>query len=415
MYREENMSIQIGLDFGSLSYRAAYLLGDEIITVPIPPANIAWQGMIVAQPDPQAKPFGLTFNSIKYYLGEGRQALLGNTTQSDEDVVRDILLKIRQTIITYAGEEIQRMVLAVPARYSAFRRSALRQAAQNAGFAKTGLINDCAAAALGHTFSRPESRTILVYSMGFHGFECSLVRFARQQIRELATDGVESPAGREIDLYIMGAVVDTLEKNSIKVPLRVWTSRHWFELRAIASDLKERLANEDNAILEMPPYLTNAAPAQITFSRQMLDQAVEPAIDNTLKIVSHMLEEANLAANDVDEVLLVGGSTRLGIVQKRLEAMFGPKLVQPRDDLLARGAAIQASRLDEQSLLMENLPLPETKPPVESFSLLARPDFEPAFAYAQQLIEQGQIETARTFLEEIQNRAAALVARLPAH
>ena len=409
------MSIQIGLDFGGLGYRAAYLLGNDIITVPIPPADIAWHGMLAAQPDPQAEPFGLTFDSLKYYLGEGRRTLLGNVTQSGEDVVRDILLKIRQTITTYAGEDIQRMVLAVPTRYSAFRRSALRQVAQDAGFTKTGLINDCAAAVLSHTFSRTEPGTFLIYSMGFHGFECSLVRFARQQMRELANDSAESPAGREIDLHIMGAIVDTLEKKGIKVPLRVWTGRHWFELHAIAANLKERLASEEQAILEMPSYLTDAAPVQIAFSRQMLDQVVEAAIDNTLKIVSHMLEEANLAVKDVDEVLLVGGSTRLGIVQKRLEAMFGSKLVQPRDDLLARGAAIQASRLDEQTLLMESMPPSGAEYPGEVSSLPARPDLEPAFAYARQLIDQGQVEAARTFLEEVQDRISALLTRLPAH
>ncbi len=409
------MSIQIGLDFGSLGYRAAYLLGAEIITVPIPPANMAWQGMILAQPDPQAQPFGLTFNSLKDYLGEGRQTLLGNTTQSGEEVVRDILLKIRQTITTYAGEDIQRAVLAVPARYSAFRRSALRRVAQEAGFTKTGLINDCAAAALGHTFGRQQPGTFLVYSMGFHGFECSLVRFARQQMRELASDGVDGPAGREIDLYLMGAIVETLEKNGIKVPLRVWTSRHWVELHGLAAGLKESLAADENTVLEIPSYLTNAAPVPITASRQMLDRAVEPVVDNTLKIVSRMLEEANLTANNVDQVLLVGGSTRLNIVQKRLEAMFGAdKLVQPRDDLLARGAAIQASRLDEQALLMEDTPATKVERVVEASRLPARPDLEPAFTYARQLIDQGQVDAARIFLEEIQNRIAALLTGLPA-
>lgn len=402
-------SLRIGLDFGSFGYRAAYLTGDEIITVPTSPDNSAWRGMIVVQPTPDTQPLGLAFKSLKYCLGDGRPVILGGASQLAEDVVYDILHKIYQTVTTYAGEDIAQAVLAIPARYSAFRRAALRQVAQAAGFKQVDLINDCTAAALSHTWGRPQPGTLLVFSMGFHGFECGLVRYVRQQIRELAHDGDEHPAGRDIDLQIMGAILDTLEQNQIKVPIRVWTGPHWFELRAIAEDVKERLTNDDQAELEIPPYLTNAAPARIVLSRHMLDRVVEPAIEGALKVVERTLEEAGLTPDDIDEVLLVGGSTRLGVVQKRLEAMFGHKLVQPRDDLLARGAAIQASRLEEQALAQANALPVETAPP----NLPVRPDLETVFAYAQQLVAQDQAEAARAFLEELQARAGELLVRLP--
>jgi molecular chaperone DnaK (HSP70) len=273
------------------------------------------------------------------------------------------------------------------------------------------LVNDCTAAALGHTFGRQEPGTFLIYSMGFQGFECGLVRFARQQFRELAHDGAAEPAGRDVDQRLMVAVITELKKMGIDVPVRVWTGQHWFELRALVSGLKERLSSEEEAVLEIPSFLTNADPIRFSCTRQILEETIAPAVDETLKIVERTLEEAGLRTRDVEQVLLVGGSTRLSIVQKRLEAMFSSRLVQVREDLLARGAAIQASRLGEQAPATESLTRLETVTRVEP----ARPDLEATFAYAQQLIEQGQIEMARTFLEEIRARTSELLSHLPAN
>lgn len=417
-------SLHIGLDFGSLGYRAAYMLGNDIVTVPAPPEDIDWLGMILAQPDAEARPFGLTFTSLKYYLGIGRPLLLGNATQPTESLVGDSLMKIRGKISTFAGDEADRAVLAVPARYSAFRRAALRQTAQAAGFRQVDLINDCTAAALGHTSGRQQPGTLLVYSMGFHGFECSLMRYARQQLRELAHDGAEVPGGRDADLQVMALAIGTLEeKMGVKVPFRVWTSQHWFELRALAVSVKERLtgSGEETAEMALPSYLTNADPVRLVVSREMLDHLISPAVESTLKIVERVLDEANLTASDVDEVVLVGGSTRLNAVQKAMEAMFGPKLVQPRDDQIARGAAVQAQRLDSQAAhadggLRTETEIPVYRPPEPVrdpvIALPMRPDLGPVFAYAEQLIKTGQRDAARSFLDEIQARAGALLEQL---
>jgi molecular chaperone DnaK (HSP70) len=416
-------SLHIGFDFGSLSYRAAYLLGDEIVTVPAPIEDYEWQGMILAQPEADAQPFGLTFVSLKYYLGTGRPVVLGNSSQPTEDLVRDSLAKLRAKVSTFASEDAERVVLAVPARYSAFRRAALRQTAQAAGFRQVDMINDCTAAALGHTFGRQQPGTLLVFSMGFHGFECSLLRYARQQLRELAHDGAEAPGGRDIDLQIMAAAVSTLERRGIKVPIRVWTSQHWFELRALAASVKERLtvSGDDQAEMELPSYLTNAEPARFTVPRDTLDRLAGPAVENSMRIVERILGEANLTAADIDEVVLVGGSSRLSAVQTYLEALFGAKLVQPRDDQIARGAAVQAQRLESQSHRTDGGSRSEAEAPVyrppeparePGIVLPLRPDLGPMFAYAEYLIQTGQMEVARSYLDEIQAKALALTAHL---
>jgi molecular chaperone DnaK (HSP70) len=419
------MSITIGLDFGSLGYRAAYLLEEEIISVPIPPDAAFWQGLIFVDPDPNELPLGFSFSSLKYQLGTGRQFNWRGGVQLPEDAVGEIFADIKRAVETYAGEEIGRAVIAVPAQYPASRRAIVRGLAEAAGFGRVGLINDCTAAALGHTHNytqekKERARTLLLYSMGFIGFEVSLVRYARERLRELTHEGAKTPSGRDFDVQTMVTAVERLHRDQVHLPMRVFTS-HWFDFRFLASDLKERLSVVEEADLQLPPHITGKHTIDIRFRRDAFEAAVAGRVEVTLDVVQRALEDIGMKPEDVDEVVLVGGSTRVGLIQRRLAEIFGDeKLVQPRDGLIARGAAVQAHHMEQQVDKEEGLLLRQPPYAVEGtgttatpgrdapFDLRHEPDPEPLFAYARQLAGSGQAGAAIRFLEDLETHSRVL-------
>src|SRR5579859_407271 len=175
--RRDSMSqpINVGLDFGSLYYRAAYISEGQIIPVPIADDRI-WSGNITLQQT--GKDFA--FSSLKDQIGTGRTAAYAGRKESVEDIILDGFRAIKHKIEEYAGEEVGQVAIAVPARYSSFRRAEILKIAEKLGFRDTGLINDSTAAALAYTAEQATSSTLLVYSMGYAGYEISLLRAAKQ-------------------------------------------------------------------------------------------------------------------------------------------------------------------------------------------------------------------------------------------
>jgi molecular chaperone DnaK len=420
------MSIEIGLDFGSLSYRAAYVAGDEIIPVPMPSEvgdGLTWRGLVFMETDPNVMPAGFTFSSLKYQLGGGKPFAWRGATQTPEDVVKDIFANIKRAVETYSGEEIGRAVIAVPAQYSALRRSIVRELGEAAGFGQVDLINDCTGAALGHIHEQEEAaRTLLLYSMGFYGYEVSLVRYARQRFRELGHEGAKTPSGRDFDMQTMVAAVEALQAKGVQLPMRAFTGQ-WFDFRYLASDLKERLTTEDEATLELPPYITGTDARGVRFRRVTFERAIAKQVEATLTAVQRALDDAGLRPQDIDQVVLVGGSTRIGVIQRRLEELFGDKLAQPRDDLLARGAAIQAHRLakggdEKEGAAPRTEPsLPVKPPPTAQTTAEQRPaavapppppDIEPIFEYARLRAASGERAAAVAFLEGLESQSRAV-------
>ena len=421
--------ISIGLDFGSLKYRAAYVLEGAVIPVPVPAADRTWVGLIMLQPTQT----GLTFSSLKHELGTGQPMSHRGGKETVEDIVRDNFINIKASVEEYAGEDAERVVISVPARYSAFRRSETLKIAKAAGFSKAALINDCAAAALGYTFDEGmEAATLLVYSIGFIGFEVSLLRIAKGRLREIAHEGAKSPSGRDFDVWIMGACVRQLGLNT-----RTYTS-HWFDLRAIASEAKHQLAVNDETVLSLPTYITGTEPKDILLQRADFEDAITSEIQASTDLIDRILEDANLKHADVDKVILVGGSTRINYIQRQLEDKFGPKLIQPRDDILARGAAVQAFKLTDEDwnavpssteVVVEEageettpistttvqpvqrestkdvLPEPQRlieAPPDELET--TQPDIEALFDYVQRLLDSKDYEKADEFTKSLLKR-----------
>ncbi|KHD07982.1 hypothetical protein PN36_26710 [Candidatus Thiomargarita nelsonii] len=415
------MSIAIGLDFGSLNYRAAYMLNNEIVSIPKPrdEAGIrTWLGMILLEPTPNNS-LGFTFSNLKYQIGKRYDWKGRNSSLLPEDTVKDIFVNIKRAIEIYAGEEISSAVLAVPALYPASKRAIVRRLAEEAGFGKIDLINDCTAAALAHTYDEEadQAKTLLLYSMGVTGFEVSLIRSARQHLRELFHEGTKSPSGGDFDIQIMATIIEMLQQENIHLPTKVLTNQ-WFEFRQLAYELKERFAvhEREREELILPSHITGTEEVRLALSDQDFESIIKKSqIQVTLDVVEQALEDAGMTPDAVDEVILVGGSTQMGIIQRHLKELFGDKLVLPRDNIIAEGAAVQADRLAQlkDDTVIEvpvNIPIEQVKPE-PSLVILPRPtepDFEPLLAYAREIANAGESDKAIVFLEELEQRSRLL-------
>lgn len=418
------MPIAIGLDFGSLTYRAAYLRDNDVVPVPMPPNASAWRGLVFMEVDPSLPPLGLTFTSLKYQLGGGVPFAWRGAQQTPEDVLREILVDIKRNTEIYAGDVIDRTVIAVPARYAARRRSTLREIAQAAGLGKVDLINDCTAAALGYTHDQEERPwTLLLYSMGFIGYEISLVRYARQRWREMVHEGGAAPSGRDFNLQVMSGALSAARHAGFDLPYRAFSSQ-WFDFHHLASDLKEDLSVNNEAVLYLPPYITGNETLSVKFLRSRLAEVIRSQVVVTIDVLKQALEDAGLSPSDIDRVVLVGGSTRVPEVQRQLEELFGEKLEPPRDDLIARGAAIQAQKLaeaapgvtEDNAFVAVDTRLSQPDQPViqgpTPMLLPPRPDVDALLSYARELAASGRVDQAMEFLTDLNRQSQTLLEQL---
>lgn len=352
--------INVGLDFGSLHYRAAYISDGKII--PVPTANDRiWSANIVLQQT--GKDF--VFSSSKRQIGTGRTAPYAGRKESIEDIILDSFRGIKRKIEEYAGEEIGQVTIAVPARYSSFRRAEVLKIAEKAGFSGACLINDSTAASLAYTLEQAVSSTLLVYSMGYSGYEISLLRAAKQNLREIAHEGDDAPGGMDFDYSMINACINLLRQElptqeAMLGPGRIY-GEQLVEISNQVSIIKQQLGMEETAT---SVFSLNdlGVPVVLSFPRAFFEELIASQVQTTMESVDRILDEANMKYSDVDKVLLVGGSTHINYIQRQLEVRFGPRLIQPRDDMLARGAAIQAHRLQDTEHMAVSSPNAHANP-----------------------------------------------------
>ena len=338
-------SVNIGLDFGSLGFRAAYLNGDDPIELQAaggPDDRARW---LIEERAPAAV-LGVNFPSVKNRLGRGACENPEEAARI-ENSVRQELIDLRRLSAEHIGKQPRQLVISVPALYSANRRAALRDLGLSAGFTDVHLLNDSMAAVIGHTANGEDPRTVLVYSLGYSGFEVGLIRVAKGKYRAIGYDGAPSPGGAVFDVLVLRGCLQVFAK------LRLWSPGYdlpadeWLKLRGFAERLKEMLSESDDAelVLGIKGAMQQALP--LCLSRQEFEGAVRGSIDASLDAAERLLDDANLSITDLQEVLLIGGSAHLGLVQRLVADRFNRQPSASSHELLARGAAIYAARLGQ--------------------------------------------------------------------
>jgi len=266
----------------------------------------------------------------------------------------EVLRKMKKTAEDYLGHEVTQAVITVPAYFNDSQRQATKDAGRIAGLEVLRIINEPTAAALAYGVDKQEKRDrkVAVYDLGGGTFDVSIIELAdvdgEKQIEVLSTNGDTFLGGEDFDQRIMDYLIDEFKKDQgVDLSKDVLALQR---LKEASEKAKIELSSSAQTDVNLP-YITADANGpkhmNVKLSRSKLEQLVDELIQRSIQPCKQAMQDAGVSGSDIDEVILVGGMTRMPKVQETVESLFGKaprKDVNP-DEAVAAGAAIQGSVL----------------------------------------------------------------------
>ena len=271
---------------------------------------------------------------------------IGDAGVSPEEVAAHVLGKLKADAERALGRTVEKAVITVPAYFNDAQRNATKRAGELAGLEVVRIINEPTAAALAYGLDRLEDRArVAVYDLGGGTFDISILELNQGVFQVLATNGDTRLGGDDVD----GALVEYLAEES-GVTAREDRERRLAEpsvrarLREAAVDAKHRLSSVEQVEVALP-FLDGEHSRTIVVTRELLERLARPILERTRIRCVRALSDAGLRAEDLHEVVLVGGSTRMPMVRSLVAEIFGrsPNTSQNPDEAVANGAALQAA------------------------------------------------------------------------
>ena len=266
----------------------------------------------------------------------------------------EVLRKMKKTAEDYLGHEVTQAVITVPAYFNDSQRQATKDAGQIAGLEVLRIINEPTAAALAYGVDKADAkdRKVAVYDLGGGTFDVSIIEIANvdgdKQIEVLSTNGDTFLGGEDFDQRIMDFLIDEFKKdNAVDLKQDMLALQR---LKEAAEKAKIELSSSAQTSVNLP-YITADANGpkhmNVTISRAKLEQLVEELIQRSIEPCKTAMKDAGVTGADIDEVILVGGMTRMPKVQEVVEKLFGkaPRRDVNPDEAVAAGAAVQGSVL----------------------------------------------------------------------
>lgn len=287
----------------------------------------------------------------------------GREKMSPPEISSFILTSMKEIAEAYLGEEVSEAIVTVPAYFDDAQRQATKDAGRIAGLDIKRIINEPTAAALSYGLDEAAAGRIVVYDLGGGTFDVSILEISGGVFNVNATGGDTHLGGEDFDRLLIDKLAEEFKKSN-GVDLRLdRTSLQ--RLREAAERAKHELSSSLETEINVP-FIANgpAGPVHLerTLKRSELDILVRPLVDRTIRACQATLKDAGLSVSDVEEVVLVGGMTRMPGVQKAVSDFFGrapAKSVNP-DEVVAFGAALQGAALDgliDEMLLLDVTPL----------------------------------------------------------
>ncbi len=282
---------------------------------------------------------------------------------SPSEVSGMILAKMKETAERYLGEDVKQAVITVPAYFNDSQRQATKDAGKIAGLEVLRIINEPTAAALAYGLDKKDSGTIAVYDLGGGTFDVSILEIGDGVFEVKSTNGDTFLGGEDFDMRLVDYLADEFKKDQ-GIDLRK-DKMALQRLKEAAEKAKIELSSSTQTEVNLPFITADASGPkhlQLKLTRAKFESLVEDLIKRTIEPCKKALKDAGLKAGDVDEVILVGGMTRMPKVQEVVKEFFGKephKGVNP-DEVVALGAAIQAGVLQgdvKDVLLLDVTPL----------------------------------------------------------
>lgn len=274
------------------------------------------------------------------------------------------LQKMRETAESYLGDKVTKAVITVPAYFNDSQRQATKDAGKIAGLEVLRIINEPTAAALAYGLDKKGSKTIAVYDLGGGTFDVSILEIGDGVFEVKATNGDTHLGGEDFDMRILNYMVDEFKKDNGGMDLKN-DPMALQRLKEAAEKAKKELSSTASTEINLP-YITadSTGPKHLnlTLTRAKLEQLVEDLVEKTRIPCENALKDADMKASDIQEVVLVGGMSRMPKVVETVKAIFGRephKGVNP-DEVVAIGAAIQGGVLQgdvKDVLLLDVTPL----------------------------------------------------------
>src|SRR5437667_1511186 len=380
----------VGIDLGTTNSLVAYMNGKTPTVIPGPDGRTLVPSIVASTPsgfltgdaakEQLVRNPEHTVYSVKRFMGKGladvTQELryfpfklteqngvirlqIGNQSLTPPEISAMVLKELKARAEAFFREEIRKAVITVPAYFNDSQRQATKDAGKIAGLEVVRIVNEPTAASLAYGLQKRKQGTIAVYDLGGGTFDISSLRLNGGICEVLATNGNTHLGGDDFDRRLVDVMMlDLKAKHGLSVEGRPKLQQ---ELRVRAEQAKCCLSAEAQATVHVP-LPDSKGEYRRTFSRAELENLVNDLVEKTLAPCRRAIKDAGISATDVDEVVLVGGSTRIPLVQQRVQALFGktPHCELNPDEVVALGAAVQADILSggiQDMLLLDVTPL----------------------------------------------------------
>ena len=367
------MSKIIGIDLGTTNSCVAVLEGGEPKVIVTPegdrttPSVVAFKNGeelvgITAKRQAVTNPTN-TISSIKRLMGTGEKVEAEGKKYTPEEISAKILMKLKKDAESYLGEKVTKAVITVPAYFNDAQRQATKNAGKIAGLEVERIINEPTAASLAYGLDKQDkNQTILVYDLGGGTFDVSILEIGDGLFEVKSTAGNNHLGGDDFDKVVMDYIVAEFKKehgidlSGDKMAMQ--------RIKDAAEKAKKDLSGMSTTNINLP-FISQTADGPVhldmNLSKAKFEDLCRDLFDSTMEPVRKALSDAKLKASDIDEVLLVGGSTRIPYIQELVKKELGKepnKSVNP-DEVVAMGAAIQGGVLTGE---VDNLVLLDVTP-----------------------------------------------------
>lgn len=362
------MAKVIGIDLGTTNSCVAVMEGGEPVVIPNPEGNRTTPSVVaftksgerlvgqIAKRQAVTNP-DRTIQSIKRHMGTSYKRDIDGKSYSPQEISAMILQKLKADAEAYLGEKVTQAVITVPAYFTDSQRQATKDAGKIAGLEVMRIINEPTAASLAYGLDKDHDQKILVFDLGGGTFDVSILEIGDGVFEVLATNGNNMLGGDDFDKKIIDWMVaefkrqEGVDLSGDKMAMQ--------RLRDAAEKAKIELSGVSSTNINLP-YITADATGtkhlDMTLTRAKFDELTADLVEATMGPVQAAMKDSGLSTNDIDKILLVGGSTRVPAVQDAVKKFFGKdpfKGINP-DECVAIGAAIQAAVLtgDVKGLLL---------------------------------------------------------------
>lgn len=365
----------IGIDLGTTNSAVAIMEGGQATIIPNAEGNRTTPSVVAFTKDGErlvgetAKRQAImnpdrTISSIKRDMGTDRKVTIDGKAYTPQEISAMILQKLKADAESYLGQSVSEAVITVPAYFTDAQRQATKDAGKIAGLDVKRIINEPTAAALAYGVDKDEdSSKIMVFDLGGGTFDVSILEVGDGVFEVLSTRGNNRLGGDDFDNALMDYIAEDFKKqNGVDLRLDPTSDQR---LKDAAEKAKKELSSAMTSTINLP-FITavNGQPVHLNMdvTRAKFEELIAPLVKKTEEPVNNALKDAGLSASDLNKVLLVGGSTRVPMVQDLVKKLTGKdpqKDINP-DECVALGAAIQGGVLTgevKDLLLLDVTPL----------------------------------------------------------